>query len=119
MTKIAQEGIKILTILLKSSKPIQGYTAYIRSGMEKNKFFHSVRKLEEKELIQREGISLSITKKGENLVSTTIRRKTEKPWREVLKKHTGRKIGVDEMYVPKRSLLSKGFKGSLKDDTIL
>lgn len=117
--KLNQEEIKILAILLKSSKSIQGYTAYIRSGMEKNKFFRTVRKLENEGLIHKEGISLAITEKGIDLASKTIRRKTEKPWREMLQKHKGKKIEKNEMYIPKRSLLSKGFKGSLKDDIML
>lgn len=113
----ASERLVLLEIY-KASSSLQLYTLFRRSHIESGAFFKILKSLSKKEMVAVDDILVNITQKGLLTIAAARNNLIEKPWRAPLPNLLGESRPVGGLYVPRRTLLSKDFKCSLKDGSV-
>ena len=108
MIKSSTIEIKILTILLKSSKGLDAFSLFRRLEASFSDFSKTIRSLCEKKLIKEDMDDFFIiTEEGIKKLTQNNISKKEKPWRNVPDKFLTKKTSTSEFYVPSIRLLDK------------
>ncbi|OCH21579.1 hypothetical protein [Aliivibrio logei] len=106
--KMLENEIAILSILMKSANGLDAFTLFRRAKISFTAFTPIIKNLTEKVLIIEEKSDFfKITEEGKSQILSQKKTRNEKPWRQVPERFLGKKLLVNELYIPSVSLLDK------------
>lgn len=104
--RLGRVELNILKVLFKSPVGLESFTLYRKFRISFPEFLSSINKLSSLNLILVDGQRIKILNEGALMISGSYMGAELRPkWREVPERFIGKKIDVNEFYIPSRHLL--------------
>ncbi len=101
---------QILQALIRSEGKLHGFTLYRRYQLPPHEIGNAINKLQEQQIIETDGVTLSLTKLGREWIINSrfeLFSREVKPWRECPEDFKQVRLEINKPYIPRIHKLAK------------